>query len=307
MHYEVYVDSLFLVNFVMNLYLLLLVDRSSLGTATPGRLLSGAALGGICCLLPLPFMAPAAVKLALGAVVGTVGMLLVAFPVKSFRMFLKLLEKLLLYSFCMGGGLLFLIRSFPALRGFLGKGSGIMGVGGVLYLFLVHSRKKDVQADWMCRAILVRGESIVTVEAMVDTGNSLMEPISGKPVCVVDREVLEKLGYVGSGIRHEGNLGYRVIPYHSIGKKRGILEGYLLPHLQIQRDGIRKDFQDVYIAAGPEGIHGAHSAGTESIKMIVNPMLLTEEKGAARRQNARRYDIKSGDTRKTTVQNDPQG
>lgn len=306
MHYEVYVDSLFLVNFVMNLYLLMLVDGSTLGTATPGRLLAGAAIGGICCLLPFSWMAPAAVRLALGAAVGTVGMLVIAFPVKTFRMFLKLLEKLLLYSFCLGGGVLFLIRSFPQARGFLGKGAGIMGAGGILYLFLVRTRRKDIQSDPLCRAVLARGTSTVAVEAMVDTGNSLIEPISGKPVCVVDREVLEKLGYVG-GTEGGEKLGYRAIPYHSIGKKRGILEGYLLPHLQIQRDGIRKDFQDVYIAAGPEGVSADHSAGTGSIKMIVNPMLLTEDKGAARRQNARRYDIKSGNTGKTTVQDDPQG
>ena len=123
---------------------------------------------------------------------------------------------------------------------------------------------------------------------------------------MVDREVLEKLGYEG-GTEGGEKLGYRAIPYHSIGKKRGILEGYLLPHLQIQRDGIRKDFQDVYIAAGPEGVSADYSAGTGSIKMIVNPMLLTEDKGAARRQNARRYDNKSGNTGKTTVQDDPQG
>ena len=34
MRYELYVDSLFLINFVMNLYLLILVNRSSLRTAT---------------------------------------------------------------------------------------------------------------------------------------------------------------------------------------------------------------------------------------------------------------------------------
>lgn len=306
MHYELYVDSLFLVNFVMNLYLLMLVNHSIQHIAAPLRLIGGAALGAVCFLLPFLVPAPAWLKLGAGILIGTAGMLRVSFPVRGFRMFLKLLEKLLLYSFCLGGGVLFLIRSFPQARSFLGKGAGIMGAGGILYLFLVRTRRKDIQSDPLCRAVLARGTSTVAVEAMVDTGNSLIEPISGKPVCVVDREVLEKLGYEG-GTEGGEKLGYRAIPYHSIGKKRGILEGYLLPHLQIQRDGIRKDFQDVYIAAGPEGVSADHSAGTGSIKMIVNPMLLTEDKGAARRQNARRYDNKSGNTGKTTVQDDPQG
>ena len=38
MHYELYVDSLFLINFTMNLYLLMLVDYSTLSSAVPWRL-----------------------------------------------------------------------------------------------------------------------------------------------------------------------------------------------------------------------------------------------------------------------------
>ena len=52
MRYELYVDSLLLINFVMNLYLLMLVSRSSLCTATPGRLLLGALFGAVSYFLP---------------------------------------------------------------------------------------------------------------------------------------------------------------------------------------------------------------------------------------------------------------
>ena len=46
MQYEIYIDSLFLLDFAMNLYLLLLVNRNLNHTATWKRLLAGAALGG---------------------------------------------------------------------------------------------------------------------------------------------------------------------------------------------------------------------------------------------------------------------
>ena len=73
MHYELYVDSLFLVNFVMNLYLLLLVDRSTFRTATRRRLLLGAAAGGVLGIVPLLLPGTVLVKGALAAVAGTVG------------------------------------------------------------------------------------------------------------------------------------------------------------------------------------------------------------------------------------------
>ena len=45
MHYELYLDSLFLLNFGMNLLLLCLVDHSMGHTATWYRLLAGAVVG----------------------------------------------------------------------------------------------------------------------------------------------------------------------------------------------------------------------------------------------------------------------
>ena len=291
MQYELYVDSLFLVNFVMNLYLLLLVDRSTLRTATRGRLLLGAVAGGICGLIPLLLPGPVLLKGGVIAVVGTVGMLLITFPVKGFRMFLRLLEKLLLYSFCMGGALLFLIRSVPQLRRFLTGIFGILGAGGLTFLFLSHFRERKVHEDSICRAELICGDERLQVMALVDSGNSLIEPISGRPVCIVTESILD-------GLRKVLPPGYRAIPYHSIGKRRGILEGYLLPELVLELDGIRKSFTQVYIAATSQGISEIEEAEAESVKMIVNPMLFLERKkgGPHKRQNERIYDTESGFT-----------
>ena len=118
MHYELYIDSVFFLNFIMNLYLLLLVDRSTLRIASAGRLIMGAAAGAVCALLPLLTGGPGLLKLAAGAIAGTAGMLYITFSVRGFRMFLKLLERLAVYSFGMGGAMLFLIRLIPGLRGF---------------------------------------------------------------------------------------------------------------------------------------------------------------------------------------------
>lgn len=296
MQYELYADSLFLVNFVMDLYLLLLVNRSSFRTATPGRLLLGAALGGIGGLLP--YLLPGAVFLKMGAgiAVGTVGMLLTAFPVKSFRMFWKLLEKLILYSFCMGGALLFLIRAVPGLRRALTGVFGILGVGGICFLFLRRRGPGNIQKESLCRAVLLCREMRLEVTGLIDSGNTLTEPVSGRPVCIVSESVLDSL---------KGKLpeGCRIVPYHSIGKSRGILEGYLLPELLVETDGIVRSFSRVWIAASPQGISESEDAEAESVKMIINPALFEERKKGRpdKRQNERTYDTESGTTGKNAV------
>ncbi|MCH5340250.1 MAG: sigma-E processing peptidase SpoIIGA [Acetatifactor sp.] len=292
MHYELYVDSLFLVNFVMNLYLLMLVNRSAFRTATPGRLLLGAAVGGLGGLLPYLLPGPGLLKMGTGIVAGTVGMILMAFPVRGFRMFVKLLEKLLLYSFCMGGALLFLVRAIPGLRNVLTSIFGIMGVGGLCFLFLSRSRKGGGQEESLCRAVLICKAVQLEVIGLVDSGNTLTEPISGKPVCIVTEQILSSL---------KGDLpdGYRAVPYHSIGKKRGILEGYQLPELKLELNGITRTFRQVWIAASPQGISEQDNVEAESVKMIVNPLLFLEQKkgGPRRRQNERIYDTESSITR----------
>lgn len=267
MHYELYVDSLFFINFVMNLYLLILVDRSTVRRATPGRLTAGAAVGAFGYLLPFLWAAPGALKLGVGALIGTVAMLCVTFPVRGLRMFLKLLEKLLFYSFGMGGILLFLIRRFRPARKILTGSIGILGAGAIGFLMLYRFRFGLKTKNGLCRATLCREGCQITAAALIDSGNSLIEPISGKPVCVVGKALFDRLW-------GEDTEGFRVIPYHSIGRKKGIMPGYLLPVLKLEMDGIRLEFEDVYIAVSDEEISQASDAGAESVEIIINPGLL---------------------------------
>ncbi len=296
MHYEVYVDSLFFLNFIMNLYLLILVDQSMLRTATPGRLAAGAAVGAVSFLLPFMGAGPAVLRLALGGLAGCVGMLCITFSVRSLRMFLRLLERLVLYSFGMGGAMLFLIRSAGNAGKTVVSVLGVLGMGGLFFLLFLRFRYGLKTKDSLCRATLVQSGEQVTVNALIDSGNSLIEPISGKPVCVVGQEVFDMLW-------KEEACGFRAVPYHSIGKKRGILPGYLLSQLWLEADGMKLSFRDVYIAVSSEEISGRESAGAESVKMIINPMLFAQsQKGRPKkRQNERRNDSESNDTGQDAV------
>lgn len=294
MHYELYVDSLFFLNFIMNLYLLMLVDKKAYGRAGRGRLLAGAAVGAACFLVPFLLTAPAMLKLFLGVVAGTVGMLCIAFPVKNLRMFLKLLEKLLLYSFGLGGAMLFLIRCLPGIRKYLTGVMGILGMGGLFFLLFGRSRCGQDMEHSLCRAVLSREGKRVEATALIDSGNSLTEPISGKPVCIVDKTLFGRLWEKPPDM-------FRAIPYHSIGKKRGIMPGFLLPGLQLETEGMAYVFNDVYIAVSEETISG--DIGEESVNMIINPGLFAKSVvgGRKKRQNERHNDSESDDTGQDSV------
>lgn len=261
MYYEVYVDSIFLMNLVMNFYLLLLVNHSTFHTATCKRLLSGAVVGAAFAVLPLFIGGFVWLRLFIGVLVGTIAMVFTAFPVKSVRAMWSILEKLLLYSFLMGGTLLFLIRCVPFIRRCAAGIFGILGIGAVVCAALLYYKERENRKnqDSLCHVTLIQKDVRMTVAALVDSGNSLTEPISGKPVCIIEQDLFNSLW------KGEEPL-YRAVPYHSIGRKTGILQGYLLSELQIELGGMVKSFKDVYVAVCEEKI-------SDGVGMIVNPML----------------------------------
>lgn len=269
MYYEVYIDSLFLINFVMNLLCLELVNLTLMRTATRRRVVLGAALGAALYLAPFLTGGPAWLKMTLGFAAACVAMILVSFRVRSLKAFFKAAGRLLSYSFLMGGALLFLLRLFPGLRRALGSVMGILGMGTLVFMEATWLLGHKKASDNVCRVVLLGKGAKITVNALMDTGNTLMEPISGQPVCILEKSVFDSLWTEG------GPGGYRAIPYHSIGKKRGILQGYRIPEIQIEIDGIVKTCKDVYVGVSKEA-----AAIDGGYKMILNPGILEERTNA---------------------------
>lgn len=262
MYYEVYVDSLFVVNFVMNLYILMLVNGSTLRTATRRRLLLGAGVGAGCYLLPFIISLPAWVKYPAALVGGTGLMIHITFRPGNIRGFMEILKWMFVYSFLMGGLLLFVRENIPFLYQFTTETWAVCGVGAVgamsISWFVEKQRKRSQEGS--CKATLICGGSRICVDALLDSGNGLIEPISGKAVSVISREVYQALW-------GEGERPFRVIPYHSIGKKHGLMKGYLLPELVIETGGMTKRLSEVYVAVSEE---------SGKIAMIINPTILNQ-------------------------------
>ena len=186
-------------------------------------------------------------------------MILIAFRIRSIRAFFRIVEQLLLYSLLMGGTLLFLIRRVPYLRSRMTGISGILGMGALAFLGFSRVQEHREAKKAMCHVTLVHGAESIRVTALIDSGNSLIEPISGKPVSIIEKDAFDRLWKKVPDY-------YRAVPFHSIGKKRGVLKGYLIPEIQIEQDGVVKSCRDVYVAVSEEEIAG--------VRMILNPLLL---------------------------------
>lgn len=271
MHYELYLDSLFLLNFGMNLLLLSLVDHSMGHTATWYRLFAGAGVGAGCYLLPFLWKGTASGKLLFCFLPGTLLMLYATFSIRSLRALWSYFRKLMLSTFLIGGILAALLRGFPVGRKFLPGIGMVLGMGAFSVWLLLRGRKREKELAGYCDVVLQGTVETLRIHALVDSGNTLTEPISGAPVSVLDARVFYRLW-------PEGLSGFRAIPYHSVGKKSGILKGYPVPQMTIISQGVEREYRNVYLAVSGEEIAG------EEIPMLLHPALLREMNGHERRR-----------------------
>ena len=267
MQCEIYIDSIFLMHFILDFYLLFLVDRSTYKTAGAWRILLGAALGAMfgCCyyLLGVSFRISIILRGLIGFGVGTVAMVLCTFRVRSVKAFVRILEKMLLFSFLLGGTALVLVEKIPLLKNRKLGLWGVLGLGaiGCLAYLIFQKREQESREDSTCLALLRNGEKQLKIRVLIDSGCKLIEPASQKCVCIITKQVFE-------AIFDEKEALWRAIPYRSIGRSHGILRGYSLPELVLMPDGVAKTFQDVYVAVWEE-------IGP-SIEMILPACLLEE-------------------------------
>lgn len=189
-------------------------------------------------------------------------MLTITFRIKNVKSFWRFFECYLMYSFLLGGVML-VMKRVSWIEPFMNCIWGILGVGAVLYLLIGYRKSVLQRKSTLCRATLVHNGNRVTVTALLDSGNSLVEPVSGKPVAVIEADLVHKLWGEEPGL-------YRAIPYHSIGKKKGILKGYWVQELRIEAEGVVKICEGVYVAVCEEYI-------TNHVKMILNPIMLCGE------------------------------
>lgn len=192
MYYEFYMDVFFVVNLVMDFFILQIVNRMILGTANPLRSLAGAVLGavGSCAILFLPFplwkirglisfgiLAPLMVGVGCGA--------------KNKNTFW--MELLGFYGCSALAGGIFLALPNIAAKGII----TFLALSSATYWMLVISirllKYLNGKRNTLCRIQIRAGERQIKVKGLYDTGNRLWDSIKKKPVCVIEYQAFTGL------------------------------------------------------------------------------------------------------------------
>ena len=189
MYYEVYVDVLFVENLWVNVCLLLLTSRLMGYQTDRKRIAAGAALGSMgACLLETGSAYLTTAGWFLGTILTAAVMIRTAYGKRN--TYIKCLVVLYLEGWLLGGTVRYL-EQFYVLAGLMLAG-GSMVLAGILLAVewvLVKLRERE---DIICPVALYLGEASISTEGLVDTGNSLRDPVSGRPVSVCTEPVLPR-------------------------------------------------------------------------------------------------------------------
>jgi len=263
--YEIYIERVFIINLVLNIFILILTAKTLKLSATWLRILIGGSIGalGYCLTLLLPVTYT--VKVLIGLIPLSVLMAKMTFKSQGIKNILRQTGFLFVYAFLIGGLMLFLQRQIPVIGLYADKVWLILILAYSVFAVIDFSIKWWTQnrEDDFLKVSIPCGVNMVVVTALVDTGNGLVEPISKKPVAILEETVWEDLKPL---MKPEKT---KAIPYHNISKTHGLMTGYEISEIFIEKSGQREKYENVIVAISPGKI-----SGNNKYQMILNPQIL---------------------------------
>jgi stage II sporulation protein GA (sporulation sigma-E factor processing peptidase) len=297
---NVYADVVFLINFVMDLLILLVAGKLAGRRAKFGRLALGALIMAVSyCAITLISSLHIFYHL-----ISTVIMLMMGIWAAYAPPNLLILFKLALFSylsaFLIGGigmGLFYVSRFYDIIGSitnvFVINFSVPVLIGAaaafyVLFKFGLRWLEARTLKRQVCMAVRIFFEDrALELNALVDTGNSLRDPLSNAPVIVAEFDSIKtflpdrlktlfyekqenNLQNLLDSARMDGFTGrLRMIPYESLGRQNGLLIGFRPDRVEITREKDTIALSEVVI-----GIYNRNLSRNGDYQGLLNPELI---------------------------------
>lgn len=258
----VYIDVLFILNLIINYFILLAVSKILHRNDKRLRLFAGAFIGAAyACLMFFPqlaFLYTAVLKLVFSATI-----VAVSFKTAGVKNFLRLFAAFYITNMLFGGIILavYYLLSPPGLN----VRNGVMyvnisplllilasaGCYIVIKLIAKYFHRNVHTDDIYLTEIEVDGEK-AKFSALLDNGNDLCDAISGYPVIIAEYRKIERIipqsirkAFCSGSVNIENfdlmdwNKRVRIVPFGSVGKAGGILPAFRPDSLEISKASLK--------------------------------------------------------------------
>lgn len=276
----VYVDVLIFLNIFVNFFILQLTARICRDGCKTGRLILGALVGALFSLYIFLPPSKAVIEIAFRLAVSGV-IILIAFGFDSFKSFARRIGVFFAASFLYAG---FMMAVWALLKPQnLAINNGVVYINispAILILATLISYavlslirflfRKHAADGTRCEMTIGVGARTVRLKALVDTGHSLTDSLTGNPVVIVERSVAEHLFSALPTVEtitagSAPDCGFRMIPYTTVGG-HGLLEAFQPDSVNVTLNGKTKTVDRVLVAVSNERLG-------EDYKAIISPAL----------------------------------
>lgn len=254
MFYEtVYIDMVFLVNFMMDLLLLSLLAGILRREGRWRGLCAGALAGAVWACLAVVVVLPGWMEF-FGSMAAALGMTALAFRERNITAIFFMSFSLLGLSFFLSG-LVNLVYYHTGAGYYMQKGGvpsyllfPVIGIGSVAIQKGAKQfwRYQGVQRQ-LCQVTLSHQGKHIGLTGLVDTGNQLYDPYQGRPVQIAWEESLKEF------LPKDQKFLY--VPYHSVGKPDGLLKGFTADEIVVARSEQLFRQQKPFVALSPEPLN----------------------------------------------------
>lgn len=240
----VYIDLYFVINFCMDLIIVVVVSKMTQTKTTKLRCVLGSGFGAVLsCILLMNKSLPLLIRISIAYFIATIGMVMIVFRFESIRKVIVLALYMIGVTVVLGG-----ILSSVLLSGTLAKYvNGLLGgksnsvsivmllVSVVIVLLLLPYLIRYINTfrkrlNNIFDVSLVLEEKSVSAKALLDTGNHLREPLTNKPVIIVEKSLLKQI-MTKELLQYTTRI--KVVPYRSIGKEHGTMYALVLDRLEV--------------------------------------------------------------------------
>lgn len=300
---KIYLDIVILENIVINYLILLVTSRFSKNKASSLRLFLGSLLGTVYLVLMILLPDMKVYTTVLSKVLLSIVMVAITFNINRITVFLKTLALFYASTFLFAGAgfaLMFFKRDWGIMR------NGVvmtpmtlldttwtellLAIGVTLIILRIvwdAIQSRAIKEKPLVQVSITFDERAIEVSALVDTGNSLHDPLSNMPVVVVEYTAIKALlpEEIRSIFEHEteNDLNtvtatiscsnwfsrFRLIPFTSLGKENGMLIGFRPDFIEIGENDGRKSVHDVIV-----GIYNKGLSRNQQYRALMNPELM---------------------------------
>ena len=307
-----YVDMILIENIIMNYIILLTTAIVCKNSISHFRMIVASIIGAIYAVLMYIFELSIYNNLILKTLL-SICMVYVTFNSKNIKILLKQITVFYLTSFCFGGATYYLLNFINSKlvkninENFMGIYPIKMAIlGGTIGFIIINISFKIVKnritkKDLIYDINIYCDQKKVKINALLDTGNMLNDPITGIPVLIAEKQrvkdivsnkVIENLDNdlnynVFENIDENSKRRYSIIPFSSVGKKNGILIGFRPDYIEIHIDDEKIIKRKAII-----GIYNGKISKNEMYSGLIGLNLLNQSIGVGDKQNEYNSNIK---------------